>query len=180
MQLRHQIKAWGLVEILISMTIYAVAIVGITSLNARNYFMIRENELADRANKVMLSSMEYFKSPALEVQDMLITQFPSTNVTKSFYLNSDSNQIDLNSGSINKMVWAVSANNPVCNSSAVRRVYFILNDYSSDNFLLCLRVEITRKPNGFMINSIIEYEKNGKLISNNLIGYRPFTYEDEN
>lgn len=175
------LKAWGLVEILISMTIYAVAIISITSLNARNYLIIRDNELTDRANKLMVAATEYFKSPADEVQVILASDLTSLNQTKTYILNNDSNTIDL-TDDINAMEWETTTitNFPCNNPSDVSNVTFIIDNSgytSSDNFLTCIRVEVTRKANGYKINSIMNYKKGEDLTYNNLIAYRPFTYE---
>ena len=48
---------------LIAMAIFAIAVISITSLNARSYMQIKTNELNDFANIFMVSSMEFMKTP---------------------------------------------------------------------------------------------------------------------
>lgn len=60
---KRKIKAAGLIEMLIAMAIFAIAVISITSLNAKNYMQIKTNELNDFANIFMVSSMEFMKTP---------------------------------------------------------------------------------------------------------------------
>ena len=175
--------AWGLVEILVAMTIYGVAIIAITSLNARNYNVIRNNELTDRANKVMISATEFFKSPSEDVNRKYLTQqnFPSSGITRSFVLDTNSRDIRFDTNNPIKMNWISPNTNTIpndCTESNPSRISFFLKQSNTpDNFLVCVRVNITRMSKGYKIDTQMVYKKGADWITNNLIGYRPFTYE---
>lgn len=174
---------WGLVEILISMTIYAIAIITITSLNLKNYYIIRQNELSDRANKVMIGAIEYFKSPAKEVQDSLASALSTKGSTAYFVLNSGSKVIDVsNPTAIGWEVTTNTASATSCSTSSVANFKFKLNSTTvADNFLGCIYVRVTRESIGYSIQAVLTFQKDStsKLINSDLIGFRPFTYEDE-
>ena len=174
-----KLKAWGLVEILIAMTIFAVAIISITSLNARNYTIIKNNELADQANKVMISAVEYFKAPAANVQTFLTTNVTGTEA-KSFWLDVNSNVIDASRNDL-QFQW-ISSTTPEdfanCTNSSAYKVTFKAADGTISAFLVCLKVDIKKQNNGFQIVSYITYFLSSVPTTNSIVGYRPFTYLD--
>lgn len=179
-------SAWGLVEILISMAIYAVAIVSITSLNAKNYYKIRENELADRSNKLLISAVEYFKSPAQDVQIRYLNPIPVAGHF-SYVLDSTSREIKLITAGneVEAFVWepksdvGYRAKLASCDTNSATRVTYMLTDTQADPFLTCLRVDIDRKENGYKISAWMRYLRGGEWVDTNIIGYRPFTYVDQ-
>lgn len=179
-------EAWGLVEILIAMAIYAGAIIAITSLNSKNYYIIRENELADRANKLMLVASEYFKSPAQEVQEIYLntTNLPSEDSTNSFILKGASRVINTKEAGVVANQWETISNQyglPLhCTIDSPTAVTFRRDDGSIDPFFICLRVDVKKGKNGYQITSKISYKRksSSELTHNDLISYRPFTYID--
>lgn len=182
-----KIRGWGLVEILISMTIYAVAIITITSLNLKNYYIIRQNELADRANKLMIGAIEYFKSPAQEVQDLLAANLTSNGQAAEYVLTNTSRTVDIES-SATPVDWQFQASGSTsiaCKSGASSQVsfkYSVKSTKVTDNFLSCIYVLVVKGTTGYTITANLSYQKSSsasELVSSSLIGFRPFTYYDE-
>jgi len=64
--IKKQFKAFGLVESLVAMAVFGTAIIMITSLSAKSLRTVKENELADFANSIMVRSMEYVRSDQVD------------------------------------------------------------------------------------------------------------------
>ena len=62
-----KLKAFGLVESLVAMAVFGTAILMITSLSAKSLKTVKENEIADFMNSIMVRSMEYVKSDQVTV-----------------------------------------------------------------------------------------------------------------
>lgn len=60
---RRALKAFGLVEVLISIAISAVVLLGALSVSARAYIVVRENEVRDNTSNILLRSLEVARSP---------------------------------------------------------------------------------------------------------------------
>lgn len=186
-------KASGLIEMMIAMSIFAVAIVAITSLNARNYRQIKANEITDFSNKLMVSSLEYLKSPTTSsdegVQDIienalnqsntgyacfkLIEKVNSIDYSLSSVLQSDCNiniRIDKNGCTANS-VYKVSINstiNPNLAGLNICNQIIVKKDILNKGYFLISRV---------VYQSPIIQEDNSYFLLNEIFGFRPFTYE---
>lgn len=178
-----RLKGWGLVEILISMTIFGIAIIGITALNVKNLKTVRENELADQANKVMIAGLEYFKSPPQEVQELLMDTIKDDVEAADFVLNDETKTVDFSQGT-RKYGFVSSLTFPdkieptkipegKCTKGGAGEVIFAGSD-----FRMCMHVLINKQSYGFQVVSSIIYFAESEWHTNSIVGYRPFTYED--
>ncbi|MCA9383899.1 hypothetical protein KC909_06075 [Candidatus Dojkabacteria bacterium] len=57
-----KVKAFGLVEALLALAIFGTAIIAATAVTIKSLRTVKNNELADFANSVMVRSMEYTRS----------------------------------------------------------------------------------------------------------------------
>ncbi len=191
---KNKIKAWGLVEIMISIGIFGVAIISITSLNARSFNKIKDNELTDQSNRIMISAAEYFKSPAQDVQDLLRTvpEVSTPSVPAYFKLPSTVNNpfvIDASNIESSNWRWEKVTSLPLpttlgnCTAGSIYQIVFksaATADSASltSGFLLCSQVVVEKRTYGYQITSNISYRVGGIDKTNQIKAYRPFTYAD--
>ena len=179
-----KLKAWSLIEILIAMTIFAVAIIGITSLNAKNFLVIKRNEQQDQASRVMISVLEFFKSPTKESQTTIINKLGSTAPGVPIHLivnTNDSNYSDIfvdTPFNWKEAAWTSGALVDCTASTANGRIGFKSSGFS-DGFHICLQTDIQKQSYGYLITVKMLYlDSANALVTKSLIGYRPFTYVD--
>jgi hypothetical protein len=179
----NKIKGFGLFEIVISLAIFAVGVITITSLNVRTYRVIKNNELMDFADRTMVKSLEYFKSPTTNdsattkgVQAQLETWMLSSKVanvaiSQDSPIDDSKELVFVNQSSTKLKI------NESCFSSSLYKLKIDSNSlYGGLN--ICEQVIIEKKDNGYVITSIIVYQIDGETKTRQLIGYRPFTYEE--
>jgi hypothetical protein len=80
-QTKKNEKAFGLVEVLIGLAIFGTAIIAATSLTVKSLRIVKDNELADTANGIMIKTLELAKYPETD------TKFPglSDDGSKKIY-----------------------------------------------------------------------------------------------
>jgi len=184
---KNKKPAFGLIEILISLAIFALAIISITSTNAKTYRIVKNNELADFSNRTMVKTLEFFKAPTTDslvagiqqstqkiIENALINNPP--NPTKSVTFKSNS-IIDTNA----QLTFQEVENNPIskiitCDSGSTYKVAVSPNS-GYTGFDLCNQIIIEKKNDGYLIRSRIVYQIREITKINELIGYRPFTYD---
>jgi type II secretory pathway pseudopilin PulG len=165
-------KAFGLVEIIISLAVFGTAIIATMSLTVRSYVTVKNNELGDLANSIMISSSEYFKSPNAK------TILPAAGTSGSFYFNLTS-PININPGtqtvtnlSFNRQTQTSQKIN-TCDSGSAYKVAFTNTTGLPNNFILCNQVIIQPQADGsYMILSEVVFNTSKGLDQSELIGYR--------
>jgi Tfp pilus assembly protein FimT len=187
-----KLKASGLIEMLIAMAIFAVAIVAITALNAKNYQQIKTNEITDVANRIMVSNLEFMKAPTTTtnlgssgqgIQELLESYLSSPSDIVCFkptapldnITNFDVVQVTTPCSittKINKCDTSNSAYKLTAPSSTALAGLWICNQ-------IIVRMDPIQR--GYIINSVIVYQtpKSSPTdpVVNEIIGFRPFTYE---
>jgi len=180
-QLHNKIKGFGLFEILISLVLFAVGVIAVTSLNAKTYKIIKNNELADFADRTMVKSLEYFKTPTTsdvqaQIEDWIsLSTYP--NLRANCYISptsivDDSGELEFTRLDDSSTLY------DKCDSS-IPPVYRLRTKVGSlyEGFNICEEVIVEKKTNGYKITSRVVYDIGTETKVNQLIGYRPFTYE---
>lgn len=72
-----KIKAFGLVESLLALAIFGTAIISATAVTIKALKTVRDNEMADFANSIMIRSLEYTKSSSVTNADFIHTTSPA-------------------------------------------------------------------------------------------------------
>jgi hypothetical protein len=169
-----RLKAFGLAEILIGLAITGGVLITITSVGLSAYRQVKDNELGDYANNVMLMGVEFFKTPLSDVSDK----------KSAAYLLS---KLDLNTTGI----FIITSNIDVPEAFTIERVtnnitdigelkecddgnaYQIKFDTESNKFKLCNKIIVVKSSNGYFITSYIAYRTGrGVLKTSQVIGYR--------
>lgn len=177
--LHNKIKGFGLIEILISLVIFAVGVISVTTLNVKTYRIIKNNELADFADRTMVKSLEYFKTPTIDVQTNL-ENWMNSSPTKNVEVSIDPSSLIDDSLPLLFRVLGYPSVMTLQDSCDPAGLYKITTSPTSiyNGFVICEQVFIEKKTNGYKITSKVIYDigvSEPKI--NQLIGYRPFTYE---
>jgi hypothetical protein len=183
--IKKTLKASGLIEVMIAMTIFAVAVITITSMNANNYRTVKDNELEDLANQQMIKAMEFFKSPttgnaANSLQRILILDIPNIGNIACYTIITpiDATQTTL-SILLRGNTLAACAKITSCNTTPNYDLQFGTN---SNAFPICNQIIVVKKSYGYEVTSRIAYKLGikqppaGTHFVNELIGFRLFTY----
>lgn len=173
-QLHNKIKGFGLFEILISLVLFAVGVIAVTSLNAKTYKIIKNNELADFADRTMVKSLEYFKTPTTSDVQAQIEGWTGTSPFRAnTYITSI---VDESSGLTFSLKDNLFAPISICDSTSSFKLKTTVGSIY-EGFNICEQTIIEKKINGYKITSRIVYDIGSETKINQLIGYRPFTYE---
>jgi len=175
---KKRILAFGIFEILISLAIFGVGVISITSLNIKSYRVIKNNELADFSDRTMIKALEYFKSPTTTdgVQEQIESDILNHGNIISYGVK-DGSLIDdgvkllfVNKGenNISRMITQCNLGNQFRVQATPNTIY--------ENLELCLQVIVSKQENGYLIRSRVVYNIDTETKINELIGYRPFTY----
>ncbi len=165
-------KAFGLVEIIVSLAVFGTAIIATMALTVNAYTTVKNNELGDLANSIMISSGEYFKSPNAK------TILPPAGSNGSFYYNLTT-PINVNPGStqvsnlgFNRQTSTAAKINS-CDTGSIYKVAFNDTTGLPNNFIVCNQVIIQPQPDGsYKILSEVVYKTSKGLDQSELIGYR--------
>lgn len=201
----RKLKAAGLIEILIAMVIFAIAIVAITSLNAKNYRQIKANEITDLANKLMVSSLEYLKAPTTNtlegngIQEQLEAFFQD-DPTKDYICIRVDGEIDSNDFNITKVT---CPNDPLTSANRLKfdectngSEYLLDSSIGSglEGITICNQIVVEKqlstsvpgRPDGYKIISRVVYktpiwnkDNESYFYINEIFGFRPFTFEQD-
>jgi hypothetical protein len=199
--IKKQFKALGLIEILISMAIFAFAIIIITSLNAKNFKQIKSNEITDVANKLMLSTLEFMKSPTTNtasgvvgagVQQLIESVYAAhpgrTDICFSLISRMDENNFTLNDQTLN-CTDGLSSNSALrLNNCILGNNYRVLaNSPSLSGLMICNQVVVRKdstQKGYFIVSRVVYTTPNSNfntpnpVVINELFGFRPYTYEE--
>jgi prepilin-type N-terminal cleavage/methylation domain-containing protein len=163
------LKAFGLVEVLIAIAVSGVVMVGAVQVSAKTLRQIKENELRDSANGVLLQSLEIARSPVeFRVLDLL-----GTANEKKFRLGTKAGS----SASLTLIETSYAGNMSTCSETAEIRV-----TTADPNFVLCNLITIkdvtaaSDKQLGlkrtFEVHSQITYMLSNKTFTDELYTYR--------
>ncbi|MFQ5492621.1 MAG: hypothetical protein ACE5DX_00460 [Candidatus Dojkabacteria bacterium] len=169
MSAKHKLKAFGLAEIIVALGIFGTAMIATVAIAVASLRTVKDNELADIANSVMIRSMEYMKSPAV-VPDLL--NLPAaTNDVHSFKIMNDIDSQNTEEGIVMGNVTSTGGIQPLddCGQASAFKVNFV----DLPNLVLCNQVLINENKDGtFEIRSIIVFGTSKGLQSSELIGFR--------
>jgi len=183
--IRNKIYGFGLFEILISLAIFAMGIISITSLNVKSFKVVKNNELMDFADRTMIKALEYFKSPTTTgVQATLeawMANPPNTGGKVYTYIKNTS-LVDEN-GILE--FGLENYNGPTISDCTAGNYKLRMASGSKyEGFNICEQVLIEKMTNGYKITSIVVYkidvsnQADSQTKINQLVGYRPFTYAE--
>lgn len=189
------------------MAIFAMGVIALTSLNAQNYRQVKANEIADLANKIMVSTLEYMKSPSgSDAEDVdsvqnILDQALASNEKACFALIGNIDQgSTFQIGAVTNPVYCPTGVESILNDSARlewERCADALSPYNQldassyspnlQGLKICNQLIVTRDDieRGYIIISRVVYEKglydsstNSNYSYNEIFGFRPYTYEE--
>lgn len=177
--LHNNINGFGLIEILISLAIFAIGVISVTTLNVRTYRVIKNNELADFADRTMVKSLEYFKTPTTSDVQAQIEGWLSTSPDNRLNCYISPFSIVDDSGELLFLPYDYSSTLYENCDSSIPQVYKLKTKVGSlyEGFNICEQIIVEKKSNGYKITSRVVYNIDSETKINQLIGYRPFTYE---
>jgi hypothetical protein len=172
-----KIKAFGLAEILIGLAITGGVLITITSVGLSAYRQVKDNELGDYANNVMLMGVEYFKTPLSNLTDTTSAAYLlskiDNNTTAVFIITSDIDVAvdDAKQFKITRIL--NSTDTTELKKCDVDDQYQINFDNVKNKFQLCNKIVIARSTSGYFITSYVAYKTGrGVLKTSQIIGYR--------
>jgi len=170
----RNIKAFGLVEILVGLAIFSTAIIATVTIAVNSYKAVKNNELADLANSVMIRSVEYFKSPSSIGS---LTPAGSATSTAPVYYKLNVTISPETTGTDSLSFVRVTTNvQPLteCTESSEYRVNFSsTQNLESSTFLLCNQIIVEPlTEGGYIIKSRIVYQTSKGTETAEILGYR--------
>jgi len=167
----QKVRAFGLVEILVSLVIYGLAIIGVTALTISSYRTVKDNEIGDLANSLMVRGIEYLKSPNA------VGNLPAgTGDIVVFKIDTGgSNQV----GNPLAVFLPVSVpgadtdriNVDDCTSSSIFKINFAAN---INPYLMCNQIIVKKTSSkDYLIQSVVVFQLSRGFEQNELIGFRP-------
>lgn len=166
---QKRLAAFGLAEIIVALGIFGSAMVITIALAIGSLRTVKDNELADTANTIMIRSMEYLKSPsssgifasALSGTSTRVYAvdgaISSTNITGEVKLK------DLTSSGTNTIT--------VDNCSETSPYVVVVSD--TPGFLACNQIIIKRNSNNtFELQSIVIYRTSKGFRKSELLGFK--------
>lgn len=146
---KKSIKAFGLAEILIALAIFGVVMIAAIALNVRSLSTIKDNELSDLANSVMVRSVEYSKTPDFS---LLVEQ--TQGVTKTaFAITGDLSNV--NTSTLTLVQRTDVQKITTCDASSQFKVQIS----NTPNFDLCNQIIVEDVGNGnYSVTSVVVYK----------------------
>ena len=174
LQLHNKIKGFGLFEILISLALFAGGVISVTSLNVKTYGIIKNNELADFADRTMVKALEYFKTPTTNDVQVQMEGWTGTSpyIANTYITSIVDESSELIFAFKDHLIAPISSCDP---ASPFKLKTTVGSLY--EGFNICEQTIIEKKINGYKITSRVVYDIGSETRINQLIGYRPFTYE---
>jgi hypothetical protein len=172
-----KLKAFGLAEVLIGLAITGGVLITITSVGLSAYRQVKDNELGDYANNVMLMGVEFFKTPLSDVTDTksaayLLSKIDN-NTTGVFIISSE---IDVAVDDATQ--FAITRTQDSTDTTELKKCdvddnYQVNFDNVKNKFQLCNKIVITRSSSGYFITSYVAYKTGrGVVKTSQIIGYR--------
>jgi hypothetical protein len=171
----NKIKAFGLAEILVGLAITGGILITIMSVAMSTYRQVKDNEMGDVANNVMVMGVEYFKTPVSDISKepaktlnaITVGQFKVFKVLSS--VDDDPKNFQLKE--VTNVVSGTETNDLTdCSATSDYAVKF---KNATDKFVLCNKITVTRTASGYNIFSTVIYKTiRGDLRTSHIIGIR--------
>ena len=167
-----KVFAFGLVDVLVGLAITGGVLIAITSVSISAYREVQDNELADKANSIVLMGIEFFKTPISD-----INQQPTSVLNNITVIDSPS-AYSINTTDPNNFSVTYRDNDPSnltdCSEDSLYIVHFPSGLGLIKNPILCNKIVIVKKASGgYMITSSIAYKfYNGIIMKSTIVGYR--------
>ena len=184
---KHKTNGFGLAEVLVGLAITGGVLITIMSVAISAYRQVKNNEMGDYANNVMIMSVEYFKTPISDVTKEPASILNAITLGKyqvfkiNGYLNDDAANFQVIQTSPQPLS-LIDGNLPddvakdLDSCSSLNPDYFFVRVNSNDQasqIQLCNKIVIAHDINGYRILSIIAYQKTrSELVSSRIIGFR--------
>jgi hypothetical protein len=169
-------KATSLIEVVVVLAIISITIIASMTLVVKANVSIKNNELIDSANNILLEALEFSKSPGKARYKSpldILNLSAGLNNTYYFSYNKDS------TGSFLKYEIDGAAALTSFDDCVAYPVYKI----NTVPFTLCLQVQIIPRPlltsKYYEINVAIAYDLNGRRVTDNLKTYRYNDFQQE-
>lgn len=175
-------NAFGLLEVVISIAISGVILLGSMNVALKGLQVVRLNEIKDIANGILLRSLEFARSPS---SDLNLTELIQNGAnTYSFAINANPLSTDPKKQASSDLLKLISsANDPkitTCGDPSTAD-YLVAVGNKNDNapFQICNQIQIkkltapaTALQNDFSIVSTVIYVYNNQQVSDSLVSYR--------
>jgi type II secretory pathway pseudopilin PulG len=169
-----KMKAFGLAEIIVALGIFGTAMIATVAVAVSSLRTVKDNELSDLANSVVIRSIEYMKSPA--VVDVLTNLEAGSSdhvfeITNPISSSPDDQKLEV----VEKTGEYGTDNITTCGDTGVSARYRI-SITDQPNFVICNQIKVTDfGKSRFEIRSIVVYQTSKGLQTTELIGYRNTT-----
>lgn len=169
-------KAFGLAEVVVAIAIFGVVMVITISMTVAALRTVKDNELSDLANSIMITSLEYAKSPAgfnaISGGTVATGSLRSFKVNTSLYDPNNPNFTDFQLQEVNQ-----TNRISTCNSNS----RFLVKIASSNspgtselnNFRVCNQLLIQEASDQTVtITSVVVYTVSGRTTISELVGFK--------
>jgi len=163
-------KAFGLIEVIIGLAIIGGVLITATMVTVSASRQMKNNELSDEANQIMIDPIELLKAPIVSAS----TQ-PGKLLNSLLEGTSGAYSVSGTVDDWNGIDFAFQGNDtsPLsnCNTTSTYKVHF---SDTQNQFNICLKIVVQHlNNNGFYFNSYIYYrDMNGSPNLSSFIGYR--------
>jgi type II secretory pathway pseudopilin PulG len=161
------LPALSLVEVLVVLGLVSVSMVGIAGINVRSQIAVKDNELIDAANGIMLQALELAKSPT---QLKISSTDNTTNINGTYAIDKTQPDTLLERPSSDAILTSTST----CNTASP---YFV-SVSSTNPPLICLQITFERKQrplvndNYYEVTSRVLFKLSRGPVLNQLVAYR--------
>lgn len=160
---KKKYRAFGLVEALIGIAIFGVAIVVATAVSIDSLKQVKENEVADFANSVMVQTLEFSKSNKVA----LTTLQGNGNTFQAFKI--DGSLENITGISLQNDTTKLASN--ACSTTSPYYINIDWPEYTESTLCNQIIVEATSSGN-FKITSRVVYSLEDEVRVSEILGYR--------
>lgn len=161
-----------MVEILVAIAVFGTAIVSATAFTIKSLRIVKDNELRDQATGIMVRTLEYVKSDAIN-SDVIGVPAGQTN-TRYFAIEGD--PANPNSGvlKLDEKIGASATPLSEANCQDSNSVYYVdVNATKDTSFLLCNQIILTGTVgNNYQVTSTVVYKLSDKYEISELNGFK--------
>lgn len=170
-------KAFGLAEVIVAIGIFGTVMVVTVSMTVAALRTVKDNELADMANSVMVTSLEYVKSPA--GFEAIQSTVPSTGALKTYKIKTSLYNPDNPSFTDFQLETTTETNRiTTCDDSSPFLVKIAESSptgaqASLNNFKVCNQILIQTASNQTVtITSVVVYVISDRVVVSELVGFK--------
>lgn len=167
---KRKLPAIGLLEILIVLAIVSVTMVGAFQISLQGLRVVKNNEVADYANTLMLQALEIAKNPA----DVKVSSNSTiTNFNGSYRLQRLADNT--------AVMWLVTtsltpASGSTCSKNSTYYLDISNSGATTSPSIICLQLRVQQQQNlginVYQITSRVMYSLNGQVIEQEVVGFR--------